>query len=223
MTHTNLAFRRISITNNVCIRRIWARSPRTDSAPSRCSPPGPTSTTTTSGRWSRLRRGSRPQASRCTRCTLRSPMPSRTARRSTCSRLPRATPTAGKPPCARSRPPCTSLASIPFTFLVVHVGVPDAARPARNDNHRDAAIRSIEEILSGSGAAWRSRGARGDGQRLVHGCTSSSSSSIATSRAPSWASAWTWAMRTAGRCRRGHRNGVRVSLDDPPARQRGPK
>ena len=44
---------------------------------------------------------------------------------------------------------------IPFRFLVVHLGVPDAAQASpvapsslRNDNSRDAAIRSVEEILA---------------------------------------------------------------------------
>ena len=41
--------------------------------------------------------------------------------------------------------------SIPFEFLVVHVGVPGAARPAPNDNHREAAIRSLEEVLTLAG------------------------------------------------------------------------
>ncbi len=35
---------------------------------------------------------------------------------------------------------------IPFSFLVVHLGVPDAQQPAPDDNNREAAIRSIEEI-----------------------------------------------------------------------------
>jgi sugar phosphate isomerase/epimerase len=38
--------------------------------------------------------------------------------------------------------------AIPFDCLVVHVGVPDGARPTPDDNHREAAIRSLEEILS---------------------------------------------------------------------------
>ena len=46
--------------------------------------------------------------------------------------------------------------AIPFEFLVLHVGVPDAARPAPDDNHRDAAIKSIEQIL----AAASPRGVR---------------------------------------------------------------
>ncbi len=36
--------------------------------------------------------------------------------------------------------------TIPFKFLVVHLGVPFALRPAADDNDRDAAIRSVEEI-----------------------------------------------------------------------------
>jgi sugar phosphate isomerase/epimerase len=36
--------------------------------------------------------------------------------------------------------------TVPFKFLVVHLGVPDTQRPGSDDNHRDAAIRSIEEI-----------------------------------------------------------------------------
>ena len=35
---------------------------------------------------------------------------------------------------------------IPFSFLVVHLGVPDAQQPAPDDNSREAAIRSVEEI-----------------------------------------------------------------------------
>lgn len=36
--------------------------------------------------------------------------------------------------------------TIPFTYLVVHLGVPAAQQPGADDNSRDAAIRSIEEI-----------------------------------------------------------------------------
>jgi sugar phosphate isomerase/epimerase len=36
--------------------------------------------------------------------------------------------------------------SLPFKFLVVHLGVPVGLNPAPNDNDLDAAIRSIEEI-----------------------------------------------------------------------------
>jgi sugar phosphate isomerase/epimerase len=35
---------------------------------------------------------------------------------------------------------------VPFTFLVVHLGVPDVQEPGPDDNSRDAALRSIEEI-----------------------------------------------------------------------------
>jgi sugar phosphate isomerase/epimerase len=35
---------------------------------------------------------------------------------------------------------------IPFRFLVVHLGVPVALKPGSDDNNREAAIRSIEEI-----------------------------------------------------------------------------
>ena len=35
---------------------------------------------------------------------------------------------------------------VPFKFLVVHLGVPVAWKPGGDDNNRDAAIRSIEEI-----------------------------------------------------------------------------
>jgi sugar phosphate isomerase/epimerase len=37
-------------------------------------------------------------------------------------------------------------ATIPFSFFVVHLGVPDAWHPGSEDNNRDAAIRSVEEI-----------------------------------------------------------------------------
>ena len=36
--------------------------------------------------------------------------------------------------------------TVPFNFLVVHLGVPDAQHPGSDDNHREAAIRSVEEI-----------------------------------------------------------------------------
>jgi len=36
--------------------------------------------------------------------------------------------------------------TVPFKFLVVHLGVPIAQHPAANDNNREAAIRSIEAI-----------------------------------------------------------------------------
>jgi sugar phosphate isomerase/epimerase len=37
-------------------------------------------------------------------------------------------------------------ASVPFSYLVVHIGQPDLQAPPANDNQRDAARRSIEEI-----------------------------------------------------------------------------
>jgi sugar phosphate isomerase/epimerase len=41
-------------------------------------------------------------------------------------------------------------ATVPFSYFVVHLGVPDARQPgwdvSRDDNHRDAAIRSVEDI-----------------------------------------------------------------------------
>ena len=37
-------------------------------------------------------------------------------------------------------------ATLPFSFFVVHLGVPDAWQPGADDNNRDAAIRSVEEI-----------------------------------------------------------------------------
>jgi sugar phosphate isomerase/epimerase len=36
---------------------------------------------------------------------------------------------------------------IPFKYLVVHLGVPMAQKPGAEDNHREAAIRSVEDIL----------------------------------------------------------------------------
>jgi sugar phosphate isomerase/epimerase len=36
--------------------------------------------------------------------------------------------------------------TVPFKFLVVHLGVPVAQHPGADDNDRDAAIRSVEEI-----------------------------------------------------------------------------
>ena len=38
--------------------------------------------------------------------------------------------------------------TIPFKFLVVHLGVPDVQQPGGDDNHREAAIRSVEDIHS---------------------------------------------------------------------------
>jgi sugar phosphate isomerase/epimerase len=43
--------------------------------------------------------------------------------------------------------------TIPFEFLVVHVGVPVEQHPAADDNNRDAALRSIEEIHAMSAAS----------------------------------------------------------------------
>jgi sugar phosphate isomerase/epimerase len=37
-------------------------------------------------------------------------------------------------------------ATLPFSFFVVHLGVPEAWQPGSDDNNRDAAIRSVEEI-----------------------------------------------------------------------------
>jgi sugar phosphate isomerase/epimerase len=42
---------------------------------------------------------------------------------------------------------------VPFTYLVVHVGVPEAWKPGPDDNHREAAVRSIEEIHALADAA----------------------------------------------------------------------
>ncbi len=42
--------------------------------------------------------------------------------------------------------------TVPFKFLVVHLGVPVAQHPGPDDNHRDAAIRSIEEIHAAADA-----------------------------------------------------------------------
>jgi sugar phosphate isomerase/epimerase len=42
--------------------------------------------------------------------------------------------------------------TVPFKFLVVHLGVPIAQHPGPDDNHRDAAIRSIEEIHAAADA-----------------------------------------------------------------------
>jgi sugar phosphate isomerase/epimerase len=44
-------------------------------------------------------------------------------------------------------------AAAPFTYLVVHLGVPDAQAPAPNDNRADAARRSVEEIVALAGDA----------------------------------------------------------------------
>jgi sugar phosphate isomerase/epimerase len=43
--------------------------------------------------------------------------------------------------------------TIPFKFLVVHLGVPAAQHPGADDNDRDAAIRSISEIYAMADAA----------------------------------------------------------------------
>ena len=37
--------------------------------------------------------------------------------------------------------------AIPFTYLIVHLGVPDWMQPGRDENNRDAAVRSVEEIV----------------------------------------------------------------------------
>ena len=44
-------------------------------------------------------------------------------------------------------------ATIPFSCLVVHVGVPSALQPGPDDNRREAALRSIEEIYGLAEAA----------------------------------------------------------------------
>ena len=41
---------------------------------------------------------------------------------------------------------------IPFQFLIVHLGVPDAQHPAADDNNREAALRSVEEIREIAGS-----------------------------------------------------------------------
>ena len=43
--------------------------------------------------------------------------------------------------------------TIPFEFFVVHLGVPVAQHPAQDDNNRDAAVRSVEDILRMADAA----------------------------------------------------------------------
>lgn len=44
-------------------------------------------------------------------------------------------------------------ATVPFSYFVVHLGVPDAWQPGSDDNHRDSALRSIEEIEAMAGRA----------------------------------------------------------------------
>ena len=39
-------------------------------------------------------------------------------------------------------------ATAPFKYLVVHLGIPDGQSPAGNDNQRDAARRSVEELVA---------------------------------------------------------------------------
>jgi sugar phosphate isomerase/epimerase len=47
-----------------------------------------------------------------------------------------------------------SIASvIPFKYLVVHLGVPVAQHPGADDNHRESAVRSVEEIHRMAAAA----------------------------------------------------------------------
>ena len=36
---------------------------------------------------------------------------------------------------------------VPFRYLVVHMGVPVSQQPGADDNNRDAAIRSVEDII----------------------------------------------------------------------------
>jgi sugar phosphate isomerase/epimerase len=43
--------------------------------------------------------------------------------------------------------------TIPFRYLVVHLGVPDAARPGAGDNSRDAARRSVEAMHAMAGSS----------------------------------------------------------------------
>ena len=43
--------------------------------------------------------------------------------------------------------------TIPFKYLVVHLGVPAVQQPGADDNHREAAIRSVEEIHNMAEAA----------------------------------------------------------------------
>jgi len=44
-------------------------------------------------------------------------------------------------------------ATVPFTYLVVHLGIPDGQSAPANDNQPDAARRSVEEIVALAGAA----------------------------------------------------------------------
>ena len=44
-------------------------------------------------------------------------------------------------------------ATVPFTYLVVHLGIPDGQSAPANDNQPDAARRSVDEIVGLAGAA----------------------------------------------------------------------
>ena len=58
-------------------------------------------------------------------------------------------------------------ATVPFRYLVVHLGMPDGQTAPANDNQPDAARRSVEEIVALAARGERPRGARGDAERAV--------------------------------------------------------
>ena len=70
-------------------------------------------------------------------------------RASACFQRRLVTPTRGKPTLHEIGGGTEIAKTIPFKFLVVHLGVPVAQQPEarrQDDNYRDAAIRSVEEI-----------------------------------------------------------------------------
>ena len=103
-------------------------------------------------------------------------------------------------------------------------GSPRACRvrrkPGADDNSRDAAIRSIEEHACDGGAARRTGGARGDGQRSVDGCRRwlNCSSEASTARDLGICMDVGHA-HLLGDVGRSHRDGVGVSRDHTYSRQ----
>ena len=93
-----------------------------------------------------LRTGWPRPASSCTRFTRRSPMCSPTAAASAISRPRSRDPDARKATLHEMAAALQIARVVPFKFLVVHLGVPDAWKPGADDNNREAAIRSVEEI-----------------------------------------------------------------------------
>ena len=102
-------------------------------------------------------------------CTRPSPSRSWAARGKHRSRLRAPTSARARARWKQSNSQSAFAQRIGASFVVVHVGVPDAQQPRPDDNRFDAARRSVEDARRRRTAARRSAGARGHPEQAVDG------------------------------------------------------